>query len=119
MFHTHPDAELPMPPGLLAPGERAWRWIELPLQIPYYVVSFVVNTEDADISLQYMFTHVRDVLNLIDTSGNKIWNLKVGLLSPGHMNGSNSYQFGLIKQIWQSKDGGELFLMDNGSKLYF
>lgn len=119
MFHTHPDAEQSMPPGLLPLGEKSWRWIELSIQIPYYVLSFIVEIEGEEITLQYMFAHVRDVINLIDTSGATIRNLKVGLLSPGYMNGSDSYQFGQIKQIWQSKDGGRLFLMDGGTKLYF
>lgn len=119
MFHTHPDAEQPIPPGFMAPGEKCWRWVELSLQIPYLIPSFNIETEGGVIALQYMCTNVRDVISLIDTSGDRLSNLKVGLLSPGHMNGSNSFQFGQIKRIWQSKDGGELFLLDNGSKLYF
>lgn len=119
MFHTHPDAEQLMPPSLLPPGEKCWRWIELSIQIPYYVLSFIVEIEGTEFSLQYMFTHVSDVINLIDTSSDKVRNLKLGLLSPGYMNGSDFYQFGQIKQIWQSKDGEKLFLMDNGTKLYF
>jgi hypothetical protein len=51
-----------MPPGFLSAGEKSWRWIELSLQIPYYILSFVIDAEQVPITQQFMLIHVSDVL---------------------------------------------------------
>lgn len=120
MFHTHPEAELTLPPGLAPFGQRSWHWLELPLQIPYFFISINVENEECTFRRHFLFSQLRDALSLIGASRDVFKNLEIGLLSPGYMNGSNSYQLGQVKEIWECRGGYEqMFLMSDGAKFHF
>lgn len=120
MFHTHPEAELALPPGLAAFGERSWHWVELSLQIPYFFLSVNVETEEGSFGCNYIFSQLKDAMGLIASSGDTIKDVEIGLLSPGYMNGSSSYQLGLVKEIWKCRSGYEqMFVMSDGAKLRY
>lgn len=121
MFHTHPEAEIEVPQGLNAVGERSWRWVELALQIPYLYISVNVDTEDGSCGRHFLFSQLMDAMSLIADSKNGVFkDLEIGLLSPGYMNGGNFYQFGRVKEIWKRQGGHEqMFVMSDDAKLYF
>lgn len=120
MFHTHPEAELTLPPSLAPFGQRSWHWLELSLQIPYFFISVSVETEEGAFRRNFLFGQLRDALSLIDASRDDFSDLEIGLLSPGYMNGSSSYQLGQIKEIWECRGGyGQMFVMSDGSKFHF
>lgn len=120
MFYTHPTAERVLPSGMAPVGERSWSWVELCLQIPYFLVSFTVEIDGGALGRHFLFSQLKDVVGLITTSGDKIKDLKISLLSPGYMNSGNSYQLGQVKEIWKRRGGREeLFVMSDGKKLHF
>lgn len=82
MFHTHPEAELTLPPGLAPFGQRSWNWVELSLQIPYFFLSVNVETEEGAFRRHFIFGHLRDALSLITASRDAFNGLEIGLLSP-------------------------------------
>lgn len=120
MFHTHPEAELIFPLGLASFGERSWYWVELSIQIPYLFLSVNVEIEECTIRRHFIFSHLRDALGLIAESRDIAKDLEIGLLSPGYMNGSNSYQLGQVKEIWERRGGREqMFVMSDGAKFHY
>lgn len=120
MFHTYPEAELRLPPGLATFGERSWHWVELSIQIPYFFLSVNVEIEECIIRRHFIFSQLRDALSLIAASRDDVKKLEIGLLSPGYMNGSSSYQLGRVKEIWECRGGHEqMFVMSDGVKFHF
>lgn len=120
MFHTYPEAELPVPPALASFGERSWHWVECALQIPYFFLSVGLETDEGSFRRHFLFSHLKDLLSLVGASGDHVKEIEIGLLSPGYMNGSNSYQLGKIKEIWECRDTqGCLFIMSDGAKYHY
>lgn len=120
MFRTHSEAELMLPPGLAPCGERSWNWIELPIQIPFFFLSFTIEMGEGSLRRRFVFSHIRDIQSLIAESKEELIDLEIGLLSPGYMNGSNSYQFGQVKEIWEARVGHEkMFVMSDGEKFHY
>jgi len=120
MFHTQPEAELKFPRVMNSFGERSWQWIEIAIHIPLFLVSGDMKLVDGTVGRDWIFGNIRDVLNLIDTSSGTSINLQIGLLSPGHMNGSNSYQLGKVKEIWRHpNEPSQLFVLVDGTKLRY
>lgn len=120
MFYTHPEAEFAIPPGLASFGERGWHWVELSFQIPYFLLSMDVEIQEVSLRRHYVFGLLRDAMGLITSSGDVIKNLEIGLLSPGFMNGSGSYQLGRVTEIWGFRDSDvQIFVMSDGAKFHF
>lgn len=120
MFHTQPEAEHKFLSAIDPNGEKSWRWIEFGLHIPLFLVSGDVEIEECTLGCDRLFGQLGDVLNLMNTSRGTLANIQIGLLSPGYMNGSNSYQLGNIKEIWQHPEGHhQLFVLDDGAKLRY
>ncbi|GEM_PF-5882183 len=120
MFHTHPEAELTLPPGLAPIGQRSWHWLELSLQIPYFFLSVNMETEEGAFRRHFLFSQLRDALSLLAASKDVFNDLEIGLLSPGYINGSSSYQLGRVKEIWECRGGYEqMFVMSDGAKFHF
>lgn len=117
MFHTYAEAEQYLPPLLLSPGEKCWRWIELSITAPCFFLSFVAISDEAKMRLQYLCLHSADVVNLLAPVRASIGDIRVGLLSPAHLNGTSSYQFAYLRQIWRYEDGTEVFCMEDGGKV--
>lgn len=121
MFHTYPQAELTLPPPLAPDGERCWRWVELFAHIPFFYLNVKVNVgEDATCGREFLFCHLKDLLGLLNLSKDEFQDIEVGLMSPGHMNGTDFYQLSRVKEIWErSDDNKNMFIMSDGAKLYY
>jgi hypothetical protein len=120
MFHTYPQAELRLLPPLAPDGERSWRWVELAVHIPiYYLSANVKVSEDATCGREFLFGHLRDMLGLMAASRDEFLDMQVGLMTPGHMNGSGFYQLSRVKEIWERRsDHKKMFVMTDGAKLF-
>ncbi len=120
MFHTQPEAEHKFLSAINPYGKKSWQWIEFAIHAPFYLVSGDAETEGGTFGRDWLFGQLRDVLKLMSTSKETLTNIEIGLLSPGYMNGSNSYQLGKIKEIWQHPDGtSKLFVLVDGTKLRY
>lgn len=120
MFDTHPAAEITLARAFSPSGQRSWQWVELSLQIPFFLLSINLETEEGAIRREFLFSQIKDALGLISASRSIIDGLEIGLLSLGYMNGSNTYQLGRVKEVWKRRDGHEqLFVMADESRLHF
>lgn len=122
MFHTVPSAEIPFLSNLYVNGGRSWRWMELGLQIPYFLAFLRKSVgHDAEIGQQVMLSHLDDVLELAALHDNTLQVTEIWLLSPSYMNGTDSYRLGRIKEIWQGKAhrGRHIYVMEDGARLHF
>lgn len=122
MFYTLPDAEQPMPECFAPMGERKWRWVELGLQIPYFLLH-VVFTRDDEMTREkhFVFSLLRDALDLIAVQSSQLQVKELSLISPDYMNGTSGYRLDTIKQIWRDKETGKAFsfVLSDGRKLAY
>lgn len=120
MFQTYPEGEIKALGCVDHAGLRSWHWVELSLQIPCFLVTACMPLKEGAIKRQFIFSQLSDVLDLIATSKGVFSDIEVGLLSPGYVNGTNSYQLGKIKEIWRRRENCcQEFVMFDGSKLQF
>lgn len=121
MFYSSPEAEVHVPKALAPNGERSWRWVELALQVPYFLLSIVISTKDCEMVRHLVLGQLSDVLDMAAQQSNSLQILGLGLLSPGYMNGSQHYQMGQVREIWCAKGRGQptVFVMADGAKLSF
>lgn len=118
MFHTHASAEMFIPPALAPNGQRGWYWLELPIQVPYFLLSFSMDIEGGALNRNFLFSRLDDVLGLLSEMGDSISNVKLSLMSPGYMNGSDTYQLDCVQEIWKCESNQLMFVLADGSKLY-
>lgn len=120
MFTTYPHAEFTFPPSLITSGERSWQWVELSVYEHIFYVNVHVELDRGDnYARHYLFVNTKDILGLIEETRHICKNLEIGLFSPGYMNGSGSYQFGRVKEIWEHTiNHKQMFVMGDGSKIY-
>lgn len=120
MFQTYPESEVKLPGVLATLGEKSWRWIELVSHIPYFYLSVKVDAGEGFLfGREYIFCHLVDMLTLMTESGDEFKDIEIGLMSPGHMNGSDFYQLGRIKEIWERKsDHKRMFVMSDDTKIF-
>jgi len=100
MFHTYPEAEQFIPQPLAQHGERAWHWVELGLNLPYYLLELVVDTDGVPM-VKHITTANLEVVTEASKHVSEHTRLRsVSLLSPGYVNGSDGYQLDRIAEIW-------------------
>ncbi|MHB1493898.1 MAG: hypothetical protein ACYCUY_00385 [Acidithiobacillus sp.] len=100
-------------------GERIWGWVEMALNIPYFLAT-VLLTEESDLTMErnLVLSDVRAIVELADASDEDCQLVRVGLLSPGYMNGTGAYQLNQLEEIWQEPDsGGHRFVLANGASM--
>jgi hypothetical protein len=114
MFYTVPEAEEILPMPILTPGEKCWKWVELPIHVPYYILSHVVESEGVDVRVEYLFAQVREIAELLEDMRGAIHGLKVGMFIPSYMNGTDGFQFGYLREIWRYENGTRVYHMDDG-----
>lgn len=122
MFHTYPEAEQLIPKPLALHGERAWHWVELGLNLPYYLLELVVG-EDRDSLTRYISTANLDVVTATFHNTPRDTRLRsVSLLSPGYVNGSKGYQLDRVAEIWTPNPvipSSLLFILDDSRSFRF
>jgi hypothetical protein len=116
MFHTYPEAELPLPPGLAVNSERTWHRIEFGLHLPYYLVTLDVETEDGPFVQTVCFSSLRG-LNLGGSADAGMRLRHVCLMSPSWMNGTGHYHLDELSQVWSDESYLELvFVLGDGRR---
>lgn len=122
MFHTYPEAEQFIPKPLAPHGERAWHWVELGLNLPYYLLELVVG-EDRDSVIRYIATANLEVVTSTYRNPPRDTRLRsVSLLSPGYVNGSKGYQLDRVAEIWSPNPvtpSSLLFILDDSRSFRF
>lgn len=121
MFYTWPEAKQPSPPVYPPMGEQTWRWVELAIAIPVFLLHLRVKEEDAAMDRHLLFGQLRDALEVINKKSHDLEIVGMSLLSPGYMNGSEDFQLGKIREIWRDKKTSTMhkYVLDNGQSLSF
>lgn len=120
MFDTHPEAEIKFTRAYSPLSQQRWNWVEFAIQIPCLLISVSLESDAGSFSRNFLFGSLKEAMSLIAASRDICKHLEIGLLSPGYMNGSGSYQLGQVKEIWRRRGGHEqMFVMADGTKLSF
>lgn len=118
MFQTYPASQALTFVFEPDDGGRNWHWVELALHIPIIYLRMDFEDEGIRIGREFLFTRMRDVLKFIDDlkiDGNS--GLVIGLLSTGHMNGSDFYEMARVSEVWADREGNYLYVLTDGRRM--
>lgn len=126
MFETHPNAEFHQPLNLAPGGIRTWSWVELAISIPIFLATLVScewkEDETESIASRHIWlTHVDQVISLAQDIRASVRLVRLDLLSPAYMNGTDGFRLDQLHQIWRSPDSklSMLVVLMDGRKLSF
>lgn len=118
MLYTFPQAEITFPSSMNGFGIRRWEWVEIAIPLPLYLVTGETKTEKETHVRDFIFCQLIDVLSIVDPSQGILSNVSVSLISPSYLNGTDTYKFGAIREIWvQPNLSSELFVLRDGTRL--
>lgn len=117
MFQTHRSAIFPVQQD---PNFSLWNWVELGVDAPFFMLEIASQTEDGDFVTHRMTSNVNVLRNHVGTTDAGVLT-RVFLLSPGYVNGSDSYQLDSLDSVFSSPDNpiDMLFKLTNGRTLHF
>jgi hypothetical protein len=101
MFFTRDDDEIPVPVGIVEPGEHYWNDVQLRLFITYYLVTFVVDDPDEGGGMSTLlclyFDHVLAIADAFEVK-------QIALITPGHENGTGGWQMESLREVWRASE---------------
>lgn len=62
VFLSDPTLEIPIPPGLSAPGIRGWRAVRVSLQVPWFIACFEISEDNASVGVTMCFAWDTDLV---------------------------------------------------------
>lgn len=109
MFITRDTFRSPMAALFCEAGDACWKAAELVLQQTWFLVNFeqVDNSEEDGFAHErtMLFTDFQSVEQLIDVSPEEGIHLRsVHILTPGHVNGTNSWKMDRLGAVWLGKE---------------
>lgn len=121
MIHTFPESEFKIPAGLAPPGMKAWQWIELSVQKPYFLVALLYEDPDFSYVRHLVCASLDDVLRLDRLNAPNIKIQSICAMCPGYMSQSDTYQMEEIIKVWTTPSSPleELYLTADGRRLHF
>lgn len=66
MFVCHKSFEFPVPPFLRSPGSGYYRAVELSLQMPWFIITFLVQEDESSFVRSVCCSWENDLIDLID-----------------------------------------------------
>jgi len=103
MFETTEAAELPISEIMASFGSRAWEYVQLRLNMPWFYVNCRVSYLDGPQLNEMMLLSTPDKLCELKKS-TALEILEVYLVTPGTLNGTNYWQMEQLVQVWQADD---------------
>lgn len=107
MFHTMPEAEMPLLSVFAPNGERSWQWVEFALHIPYFFVALEIKTDGGPCIRNLCVNSFRQIQEMNQTPSDRIRLRYVCLMSPAWMNHHDHYEMDPLKEIWSTPDALE------------
>lgn len=102
MFRTDVKAQIPWPNV----NGMFWKWVELVVALPHFLVTVhqAETEDDPDFNTTLIFNDIKDVLAIINEPKNSFEVVRIDLLSPEYLNGSNGFQLGQLQKYgWKKK----------------
>lgn len=117
MFQTHRSALFPLQ---YDPDFKLWDWVELGVNAPVFMLEIATKTDDGNV-ITHIMTSSIDVLRRHVKAPDMGLLKRVFLLSPGYVNGSNSFQLDVLEQVLTAPDQplDMLFKLMSGKTLQF
>ncbi|WP_278378606.1 hypothetical protein [Stutzerimonas kunmingensis] len=97
MFLTFDHAEVPM--GALVQGGHSWRYVEYPTTYPWFHVALTEFDGSGHRSTTFHVYDAADLIELAESTGHQLQIERVLLVSPGHLNGTGSWQMDELLEI--------------------
>ncbi|MFP1518168.1 hypothetical protein [Pseudomonas aeruginosa] len=97
MFLTFDHAEVPM--GALVQGGHSWRYVEYPTTYPWFHVALTEFDGTEHRSTTFHVYDAADLIELAESSEHQLQIERVLLVSPGHLNGTGSWQMDELLEI--------------------
>lgn len=116
MFRTDVKAQVPWPNV----NGMFWKWVELVAALPHFLVTVhqPETIEDPDFHTTLIFSDIKDVLAIVNEPKNTFEVVRIDLLSPEYLNGSNGFKLGQLSEIWMEKETGKkLYVFADGSRM--
>jgi hypothetical protein len=101
MFVSHPKYEVFLPEGLIDPGSKHWRLIEISLHTPWFLLTLRELTEEREISLTrtWCIAWERDLAHILDTIDTDTVSGLICIL-PGRNARSRQWKSREIREVW-------------------
>lgn len=117
MFQTHRSAAFPM---LYDSNISHWNWVELAVDAPFFMLEIASKTEDDDFITYRMTSNVNVLRGHAVPSETDVLK-RVFLISPGYVNGTDSFQMDALDSVCLSpnKSMNMLFKLTDGRTLHF
>lgn len=97
MFLTFDHAEVSM--GALVQGGHSWRYVEYPTTYPWFHVALTEFNGSEHRSTTFHVYDTADLIELAESTEHQIQIERVLLVSPGHLNGTGSWQMDELLEI--------------------
>lgn len=97
MFLTFDHAEVPM--GALVQGGHTWRYVEYPTTFPWFHVALTEFDGAEYRATTFHLYNADDLIELVESTEHQLQIERVLLVSPGHLNGTGSWQMDELLEI--------------------
>jgi hypothetical protein len=116
MFQTHRSAIFPVQ---YDPNVSLWNWVELGVNAPFFMLEIASQTE-GDFVTHRMTSNINVLRDHVGTSDAGVLK-RVFLLSPGYVNGSDTFQLDALDSVCLSPSNPMkmLFKLTDGRTLHF
>lgn len=117
MFQTDHSAAFPI---LYNPDISYWNWVELAVDAPFFMLEIASKIEDDDFITYRMTASLKVLRGHTAPSETEVLK-RVFLISPGYVNGSDSFQMHALDSVRlsPSRSPNMLFKLTDGRTLHF
>lgn len=115
MFITFPPFELHPPAGVMVGDARRWRMMQIPLHVPWFMVSVEVFDPETNLGRVQTFCFAREVdltTFLSTVEAEKVNGLVC--MAPGWMSASGSWTSHSVRQVWLATTAAGTHLVLSG-----
>lgn len=124
MFHTIPEAELPIPKALAENGERLWQWVEFGLHAPYFLATIEVSSGTGAENLRFkrhlLVSKIGQLESLVREYASQTRIRSLSILNPCHSQDKDDYSFAHIDEVWEHGNSqGYIFVLRNGERIKY
>lgn len=120
MFETADKAEIPIPEGLRADGERGWAYVEFPLHVPWFHVVYRLPLQEGGHLIRSLF--LAQVSALVRFCSQLVRVHEVQVVLPGRITGACRWTMEPLAEIWEGVEPRELghpvcvYVLENGKR---
>jgi hypothetical protein len=100
MFNTLDTARIPMPPGMFPASMHTWTWVEMALNLPYFLVEYQIDEGDGPIRTNIILSQIHDLNSVCGISDAEMTINIVSILCPDYISGKDGYQLEQCAEVW-------------------